>query len=178
MKTPSEARKRSAIVFAVLLYESVEFGLKSRLPGKWHSERDPDAIDEGRSGSIIEFRLRKWPPRFRLSIHSDSGGSLVGYGVFRPPGMNRRSDDPGLREYLELRVSGRDTTTPVHWAWYRKVDEPLRDFSRPETLIEVERIRRGEKSEGYHAFRRASDDLAELAVALEDWYSEVSQTTS
>ena len=60
-------------------------------------------------------------------------------------------------------------TTPVHWAWYREVDEALRDFSRQETLIEVEKIRQGK---GDESFRRASDDLAELAKSLDDWYAQ------
>ena len=131
--------------------------------------------NEERSGSILEFRLGKWPPRFRLSVHSDDGGSRLDYGVFRPTGMNRRSNDEGLREYLAAHVPG-GGKTDVHWAWHRQVDEPFRDFSLPETLIEVEKIRRGERSTGEHALKQASDDLAELAAALDDWYSEVSQT--
>jgi hypothetical protein len=169
--TPSEARKRGAIFFALLLYGRVE----SRLPGKWRVERNPDAINEERSGSILEFRLGKWPPRFRLSVHSDDGDSRLDYGVFRPTGMNRRSNDEGLREYLAARVPG-GGKTDVHWAWHRQVDEPFRDFSLPETLIEVEKVRRGERSTGEHALKQASDDLAEVAAALDDWYSEVSQT--
>lgn len=166
--TPSEERKRAgAIVLARLLYRSV----RSRVPGKWRHVDKPDAIDQNRTASIIEFRLGKWPPRYRLSIHSDDGGSLLGYGVFQP-NMNYRSKDPGLTEYLEARVPGRDTATRVHWAWYREIDEPLRDFSRQETLLEAEKFRRGEKLKGDDAFRRASDDLAKLAEALDDWYSQ------
>jgi hypothetical protein len=164
--TTPEERKRGAIVLATLLYGEVQ----SQLPGKWRVERNPDAIDHGRSGSIIEFRLGKWPPRFRLSIHSDDGSSLLDYGVFRPTGMNRQSNDEGLREYLAASVPG-NGRTDVHWAWYRNVDGPLRDFSRQETLIEVEKIRRREESKGDDAFRRASDHLARLAKALDGWYS-------
>ena len=164
--TPPEERQRSAAVFAKLLYQAIA----SQFPGKWHYDFNRDAIDEERSDSIIEFRRGKWPPRFRLSIHSDKGGSLVGYGVFRPSNMNRRSNDQGLAEYLKAHLSeGRPT--PVHWAWYREVDEPLRDFSRQETLIEVEKIRQGTKSKGDAAFQRARDDLAALAEALDGWYS-------
>lgn len=162
-----EERRRGAVVLAKLLYR----GVASRFPGKWRVEADePDAIDEGRSGPIIEFRLAHWPPRFRLSIHSDSGASRVGYGVFRPPNMNRRSNDEGLREHLAAKLPFGDAT-PVHWAWYRKMDEPLQDLSRPETLIEVEQIRRREPSKGDDAFRRASNHLATLAAALDEWYS-------
>lgn len=91
--------------------------------------------------------------------------------------MNRRSDDEGLREYLEDRLPDR-ATTRVHWAWYNEMKELLRDFSRPETLIEVEKIRRHEKSRGEQAFKQASHDLARLAKALDSWYSEGSRSLS
>ena len=48
------------------------------------------------SASIIEFRLGKWPPRFRLSIHSDKGGSRIGYGVFRGLMGHIEKQDPGV----------------------------------------------------------------------------------
>lgn len=170
--TSFEERTRSAAgVLARVLVRSAQSA--SRLAGKWLDDVfDREAIDEDRSGSIVEFRLTKWPPRFRLSVHSDDGGSLVGYGVFRPPGKDRRSKDIGLREYLEAQVPV-GHTTPEHWAWYRDMGEPLRDLSRQETWIEVEKIRKGEKSKGDDAFRRASDDLARLAMALDSWYSKI-----
>ena len=169
--TPSEERQRGAAgVFAKLLFQSVRS--KSRLPGKWREDAcKPEAIDEAHSASIMELSLAKWPPRFRLSIHSDAGGSLVGYGVFRPAGMDRRSDDKGIREYLADPVSGGGRGTPTHWAWYREVDEPMRDFSQQETLGEVKKLRQDQQSKGDDAFRRASDDLARLAAALDAWYS-------
>lgn len=169
--TPFEERHRSAAgVFAKVLCQSVKSG--SGLPGKWRDDEvyNRAAIDAVRSRPILEFRLAKWPPRYRLSIHSDDG-SLVGYGVFRPSNMNRTSNDQGLPEHLAARVLG-GRPTSKHWAWYREMDEPLRDFSRQETWIEVEKIRRGEKSKGDDAFRRASDDLVKLAEALDGWYSE------
>jgi hypothetical protein len=169
--TPSKEQKRSAAgVFARLVFQSVQS--ESPLPGKWHDDAfKPEAIDEERSASIMELRLAKWS-RFRLSIHSDDGGSSLGYGVFCPTNMNRRSDDQGIREYLAARVPDGGMGTPRHWAWYRDVDEPLRDFSRPETLSEVAKIRQAQPSKGDDAFRRASDDLARLAEALDGWYSE------
>lgn len=171
--TPKERRRDLAGIFARLISQNVEDNCN--LPGKWRVEAyDPGAIDEKRSASIMEFRLLRWPPRFRLSIHSDDGGCLVGYGVFRPPSMNRRSNDEGLREYLEACSPDR-ATTPVHWAWYNEMEEPLRDFSQPETLSEVEKIRRREKSKGEHAFQRASGDLVRLAEALDSWYQKAAE---
>jgi hypothetical protein len=171
--TSKERRRDLAGLFAKLLFQSLQHSCS--LPGKWRVESyAPDKIDEERSGSLMEVRLVKWPPRFRLSIHSDDGGSVVGYGVFRPSNMNRRSNDDGLREYLERRVS-RKHPTRVHWALYADMEEPLRDFSRHETLIEVDKIRRRETSEGYAAMQRASEDLVMLAEALDGWYSEGQQ---
>ena len=94
--TPFEERHRSAAgVFAKVLCQSVKSG--SGLPGKWRDDEvyNRAAIDAVPSRPILEFRLAKWPPRYRLSIHSDDG-SLVGYGVFRPSNMNRTSNDQGL----------------------------------------------------------------------------------
>lgn len=166
----AKQRKRDlAGVFARLLCQCVQDDCQ--LSGKWRVEAyDPDAIDEERSASIMELRLLKWPPRFRLSIHSEAGGCLIGYGVFRPPSMNRRSNDEGLREYLQGCLSG-GAATPVHWAWYNEMEEPLRDFSRQETLIEIDRLRQRKTSKGDVAFRQASDDLVTLAKALDRWYS-------
>ena len=165
-----ERRRDLAGLLARLLCRSLQHDC--RLPGKWRVEvYDPDAIDEKRSGSITELRLVKWPPRFRLSIHSDDGGSLIGYGAFRPPSMNRRSNDEGLRDFLDGCLSP-GATTPVHWAWYNQMPEPLRDFSRHETLIEVEKLRRIEAPKNNAAFRQASGDLVMLAQALDRWYSE------
>jgi len=169
--TSPEERQRGAAVLAKLLYQSVT----SRCRGKWRDDFNPHAIDEDRSDSIIEFRRREWPPRYRLSIHSDKRCSLVGYGVFRPSNMKQRSNDEGLPECLAAHVpSGR--TRPEHWAWYREMEEPLRDFSRQETLIEVEKIRQGKTSTGDAAFRQASDDLVKLAKALDGWYSQFGPT--
>ena len=164
--TPEE-RQRGAAVLAKLLYQCAT----SRCQGKWRDDFNPHAIDEDRIDSIIEFRRREWPPRYRLSIHSDKGCSLVGYGVFRPSNMKRRSNDEGLPEYLAAHVPG-GRTTPEHWAWYREMEEPLRDFSRQETLIEVEKLKQGKTSRGVDALRRASDDLVMLAKVLDGWYSE------
>ena len=167
--TFKERRRDLAGLLARLLFRSLQNSCS--LPGKWLEVFAPEKIDEERSGSLVEVRLVKWPPRFRLSIHSDDGGSVIGYGVFRPPSMNRRSNDEGLYEYLEKLVSRR-SQTPVHWAWYREMEEPLRDFSQRDTMIEVQKIRRGETSSGDAAFRQASDDLVRLAEALDGWYSE------
>jgi hypothetical protein len=170
---PSEERRNSAAIFARLLCQSV----KSQFPGDWYGDDalKCEAIDERRSASIMEFGRRKWPRRYRLSIHSDCGGSLVGYGVFRPPNMNRRSNDEGLREYLAAGLPG-GWPTPVHWAWYREMAEPLRDFSQKRTSIEVEKIRQGEASGGDDALRQARDDLALLAAALDGWYFRIQPT--
>lgn len=52
------------------------------------------------------------------------------------------------------------------------MEEPPRDFSRQETLIEIEKLRQGKTSRGVDALRRASDDLVMLAKVLDGWYSE------
>lgn len=167
--TSKERRRDLAGLFAKILFQSLQDSCS--LPGKWRVEvYTSDKIDEERSGSLMEVRLVNWPPRFRLSIHSDDGGSVVGYGVFRPRSMNRRSDDEGLREYLEG-CGSPGATTPVHWAWYNQMRDPLRDFSRHETLVEVEKLRRLKAPKDNTAFRQASDDLAMLAEALDRWYS-------
>lgn len=97
--------------------------------------------------------------------------------------MNRRSNDDGLREYLDEHVSERTPTrahsawhTNVHWAWYTDLEEPLHDFSRHEMLTEVEKIRRLKTPRDDAGFRQASDDLVLLAKALDCWYSEDQDT--
>lgn len=140
--TLSEERKRSAATFTQVLYNHVRL----RLPRNGY-KRGPnaDAIDENRSASILEFGFTEWPQQpqhYRISIHSDKQCSIIGYGVFRPKGNGPFTHDE-LAEYLDGCVRGGiDGKTDVLWAWYRQVDEPLRDFSRQDTLIEVEKIRR------------------------------------
>ena len=158
--TSFEERHRSAAgVFAKVLCQSVKSG--SGLPGKWRDDEvyNRAAIDAVRSRPILEFRLAKWPPRYRLSIHSDDG-SLVGYGVFRPSNMNRTSNDQGLPEHLAARVLG-GRPTSKHWAWYREMDEPLRDFSRQETW-------RSRRSGGVKS-RRVMTRSGEQAMTSSSW---------
>jgi hypothetical protein len=145
--------------------------VNSGFPGKLREVTfEAAAIDEGRSGSLIEFGRASWPLRYRLSIHSDPA-AIVGYGVFRPLGLNRRSNDDGLADHLS-QVRGGVPTPERLWAWHRKMDAPLRDFSQRETLLEVDKLRRREPARGGAVFQRASDDLISLARALDQWYSQ------
>lgn len=254
--TPPEELKRSgATVLGRILCRRVQ----SRLPGDWLDEEKPYAVNERHSDSIIEFHLREWPTNYRISIHSDKQCSIVGYGVFRRVQKTIPFAHDQLAKHLKDHVPG-GRSTEVIWAWYREIDEPLRDFSRPETLIEVliasanaglaafseveaeverampeitglvretssasvalptlltqtrqnmaehqqllmqlrrmwlsggrdggapersrlppveAKIRWGERSKADDALKRAGDDLAGLAVALDDWYSKVNPT--
>ena len=131
--TPPEELKRSgATILGKLLCRSVQ----SRVSGEWLNEGKPYAIDEGRSDSIIEFGLREWPTNYRISVHSDKQCSIVGYGVYRRVQKPIPFTHDQLAKHLKDRVPG-GCSTEVIWAWYREIDKPLCDFSRPETLIEV-----------------------------------------
>lgn len=170
--TSSQEREDGAVAFAWFLYNHVRL----RLPREFYKgELKRHAINKGRTASIVEFGFREWPRHYRLRIHSDKQGCIVGYGVFRPKQLNGPCSHQQLIEHLKRCVKVVDRSTAKLWAWYRDMGEPLRDFSRQDTLIEVEKISKCEESTGDDAFRQASHDLARLAEALDRWYSEAGQ---
>ena len=133
--TPPEATQaqRCTRFLGKLLCRSVQ----SRVSGEWLNEwisPTPSMRDVA-----IHHRIRptaEWPTNYRISVHSDKQCSIVGYGVYRRVQKPIPFTHDQLAKHLKDRVPG-GRSTEVIWAWYREIDKPLCDFSRPETLIEV-----------------------------------------